>query len=159
MLTNRVEKCSSVLCELVLGFLEVLEHLRRDLRKVAPRNDVVRLQEDLPQPRLAAGVVLQVEAVEAVERPRVRVHVQRVNGQVVPVHTHTHAYHTHTLWVRTVATQPQQRAALVRGDGKALEHLRKREELAVAEDHQLVGVVAQLALCEDTAVATAARQT
>lgn len=42
------------------------------------------LDEDLAQAGLAEGVVLEVEAVEAVEGVLVRVHVQRVHVQVVP---------------------------------------------------------------------------
>ena len=42
------------------------------------------LDENLPQPGLAEGVVLQVEAVKAMEGVLVRVHVQRVHIQVVP---------------------------------------------------------------------------
>ena len=45
------------------------------------------LDEDLSQARLAEGVVLQVEAVKAVERVLVCVHVQRVHVQVIPAHT------------------------------------------------------------------------
>ena len=48
------------------------------------------LDEDLSQARLAEGVVLQVEAVKAVERVLVCVHVQRVHIQVIPAH-HTSA--------------------------------------------------------------------
>jgi len=42
------------------------------------------LDEDLPQSGLAEGVVLQVEAVKAVESVLVGVHVQGVNIQLVP---------------------------------------------------------------------------
>ena len=42
------------------------------------------LDEDLAQARLAARVVLQVELVESVEDVFVRVHVQRVDVEVVP---------------------------------------------------------------------------
>lgn len=58
-------------------------HLPRDLREVSAADEVVRLQEDFPQPGLARRVVLQVEPVETLERVRVRVHVQRVDGQVI----------------------------------------------------------------------------
>ena len=47
-------------------------------------NEVVLLDEHLAKARLAAGVVLQVEPVEPVERVFVRAHVQRVDVQVVP---------------------------------------------------------------------------
>ena len=40
--------------------------------------------EDLAQARLAEGIVLQVEAVEAMESVLVRMHVQRVHIQVIP---------------------------------------------------------------------------
>ena len=44
---------------------------------------VIRLQENLPQPRLADGVVLQVELVETVERILVRMHIKGVDREVV----------------------------------------------------------------------------
>ena len=44
---------------------------------------VIRLQENLPQPRLADGVVLQVELVETVERILVRMHIKRVDREIV----------------------------------------------------------------------------
>lgn len=46
------------------------------------------LDEDLAQARLAEGVVLEVEAIEAVKRVLVRMHVQSVHIQVIPVHSH-----------------------------------------------------------------------
>jgi hypothetical protein len=45
------------------------------------------LDEDLAQARLTAGVVFQVELVEAVENVLVRVHVQRVDIQVITAPT------------------------------------------------------------------------
>ena len=42
------------------------------------------LDKDLSEPRLAKGVVLEVEAVEAVEGVLIRMHVQRVHIQVIP---------------------------------------------------------------------------
>ena len=49
-------------------------------------DQVVLLDEDLAQPALAAGVVLEVELVEAVERVFVGVHVERVDVEVVARH-------------------------------------------------------------------------
>ena len=71
---------------------------------------IIRLQEDLAQPRLADRVVLQVELVEAVERVLVRVHVERVDREVV------------------------------RGQVQRLEHLFQRQLLAVAVDHDVLRV-------------------
>ena len=48
--------------------------------------EVHLLDEDLSQARLAEGVVLQVEAVEAVECVLVSMHVQRVHVKVIPAH-------------------------------------------------------------------------
>lgn len=48
------------------------------------------LDEDLAQSALAAGVVLQVEAVKAMENVLVSMHVQGVHIQVMPAGTHTH---------------------------------------------------------------------
>ena len=42
------------------------------------------LDEDLPQAGLPEGVVLEVEAVEAVEGVLVRMHVQCVHVQIIP---------------------------------------------------------------------------
>ena len=42
------------------------------------------LDEDLAQAALPEGIVLEIEAVEAVEGVLVRVHVQRVHVEVVP---------------------------------------------------------------------------
>lgn len=50
-------------------------------------DEVVLLDEDLPQPALAAGVVLEVEAVEAVEHVLVGVHVKHVHVQHVACDT------------------------------------------------------------------------
>ena len=52
-----------------------------------PEGSGYLFDEDFAQARLAEGVVLEVEAVEAVERVFVRVHVQRVHIQLVPAHT------------------------------------------------------------------------
>mmetsp|Transcript_20800 Transcript_20800/g.79762 ORF Transcript_20800/g.79762 Transcript_20800/m.79762 type:complete len:223 (-) Transcript_20800:907-1575(-) len=65
----------AVLCQLVLESLELVEDLARELGEVLAVDVVVRLEEDLSEPALAAGVVLEVELVEAVEGVVVRVHV------------------------------------------------------------------------------------
>lgn len=54
------------------------------LRQVVSRDQVVGLEKNLSQAALARRVVLEVEAVEAVESV-VGVHVQRVHAQVVGV--------------------------------------------------------------------------
>ena len=73
----------AVLTHLVFALLEIANHLARDLGEVAPLDVVVRLEEDFAQLGLANRVVLEVEAVEAVERVLVRMHAQRVDAQVV----------------------------------------------------------------------------
>ena len=55
------------------------------------------LDEDLPKPRLPKGVVLQVEAVKAVEGVLVGMHVQRVHVQVIPAFEDTRLTHPQTL--------------------------------------------------------------
>jgi hypothetical protein len=67
---------------LVLGLLEVGDELGRELGEVLALEEVVGLEEDLPQTRRPGGVVAVVEAVEAVEL-LVRVHVERVDAQVI----------------------------------------------------------------------------
>ena len=55
-----------------------------EFRPHTPALDVVvRLQENLAQPRLAQWVVLEVEAVKPLEGLAVSVHVQGVHAQVV----------------------------------------------------------------------------
>ena len=51
----------------VLPVIQLLEHLLHDVGEVLPVDHVVRLHEDLPQPRLADGVILGVELVKSVE--------------------------------------------------------------------------------------------
>ena len=82
----------------------------RQLRQIAPLYIIVRLHEDLAQARLADGVVLEVELVEAVKRVRVRVHVERVDREVV------------------------------RGQLQRLEHLLQRQRRAVTENHDVLPV-------------------
>ena len=53
---------------LVLGLLEVLHDLVDELAEEPAADEVVRLHEDLAQPRLPDRVVLRVELVEPVER-------------------------------------------------------------------------------------------
>ena len=53
------------------------------LSKIATLDQVVGLHEDLSQARLSDGIVLQIELVESMERVLMRVHVERVDGQVV----------------------------------------------------------------------------
>ena len=76
------KQAEAVLGFLVLGEGEVVEELLRDLGKVSAAHLVVGLEEDLAQLRLAQGVVLEVEAVEAVKRV-MGVHVQRIYRQVI----------------------------------------------------------------------------
>ena len=59
------------------------KHTLCQLSQVPAVNVVVRLQEDLTQTRLANGVVLQVELVETVERILVRMHIKRVDREIV----------------------------------------------------------------------------
>lgn len=66
-----------------LGRLQVGEELPRQLRQKPPPDEVVLLYEYLPQPGLAARVVLEVELVEAVEGVLVGVDVQQVDVEVV----------------------------------------------------------------------------
>ncbi len=46
------------------------------------------LDEDFAQARLTEGVIFEVEAVKAVECVLVRMHVQRVHVQIIPVTVH-----------------------------------------------------------------------
>lgn len=55
----------------------------RQLRQVPPLYEVVRLEEDLAEARLAQGVILQIKLVEAMERVLVRVHVKRIDREVI----------------------------------------------------------------------------
>mmetsp|Transcript_22501 Transcript_22501/g.57910 ORF Transcript_22501/g.57910 Transcript_22501/m.57910 type:complete len:542 (-) Transcript_22501:719-2344(-) len=67
----------------VLGLLQVGEQLLRQLGEVAPLQEVVGLEEDLPKRRVTKRVVLEVELVEAAEGGGVRVHAERVEVDVV----------------------------------------------------------------------------
>ena len=80
----------------------------RQLSEVAPVDVVVRLEEDLAQPRLPERIVLQVELVEPVERVLVRVHVEGIDRE------------------------------LVRGQVQRLEHLFERQFLSVTEDDHVL---------------------
>ena len=80
----------------------------RQLRQIPALHVVVRLEEDLAQPRLADRVVLEIEFVEAMERVLMCVHIERVDGEVV------------------------------RGQIERLENLRESEVLAVAEDDNVL---------------------
>src|SRR5262245_55119756 len=65
------------------GWPAVSTRTAREFRQVAALDQVVGLEKDLAQPRLADRVVLEVELVEPMERVLVRVHVERVDAEVV----------------------------------------------------------------------------
>jgi hypothetical protein len=71
------------LAELVLALPEVLHDLVRELGEVAALDEVVRLEEDLTQAALPDRIVLQVELVEALPAVLDRMHVERVDREVV----------------------------------------------------------------------------
>jgi hypothetical protein len=73
----------AVLCEDVLAVLELFHQLVRHLREIAALDEIVGLEEYLAQSRLADGIVLEIELVEAVEDAIVCVHVQSIHCQVV----------------------------------------------------------------------------
>ncbi len=54
-----------------------------EFSKVPSLNEVIRLQEDLTQPRLANRIILQIELVETMERILVCVHVQGIDRKVI----------------------------------------------------------------------------
>lgn len=54
-----------------------------EFSQIAALDVIVCLQEDLPESRLADGVILQVKFVKALEGVRVCVHVQCVDRKIV----------------------------------------------------------------------------
>ena len=108
----------AVLGHLILRRLEIGDDLLRHLGQEPPSDQVILLDENLAEPGLSARVVLEVKPVEPVERVLVRVHVQRVDVEVVGAQV------------------------------DALENLAKVEKFAVAIDDLLVRLALQLRLDE-----------
>jgi hypothetical protein len=96
------------LAVLVFALLKVVHDLMRQLGKVPAVDEVVRLQEDLAESALADRIVFEVELIEPVETVLMRMHVERVDGEVV------------------------------RGQVQRLEDLLESELFAVAEDDDIL---------------------
>lgn len=60
-------------------FPYLIKLTKGQLGQIPPLYEVIRLQKDLPQPRLANRVIFQVKLVEALERVLVRVHVEGID--------------------------------------------------------------------------------
>jgi hypothetical protein len=54
-----------------------------ELGKIAPLDVIIGLQKHLAKPGFPNWVILKVELVEAMKGIRMRVHVQRVYGEIV----------------------------------------------------------------------------
>mmetsp|Transcript_21054 Transcript_21054/g.50002 ORF Transcript_21054/g.50002 Transcript_21054/m.50002 type:complete len:310 (+) Transcript_21054:1428-2357(+) len=106
------------LCHLVLVLFVVRKQLLRDLAQIDTPDHVVCLEEDLTEPRRAARVVLEVEAIEAMQGGVVCVDIKHVEREVV-------------------VCQVQR-----------LEDLSQRQVLAIAVDDDAIAVALELLLDE-----------
>ncbi|GMR32782.1 hypothetical protein PMAYCL1PPCAC_02977 [Pristionchus mayeri] len=80
---------------LVLGLLQIVQHLLYDFGKVLSTDVVVRLNEDLTERRFAHGILLGVELVESMESVPVRVHVEHVHREIVRRYSHSLEHFLH----------------------------------------------------------------